>query len=141
MGSMIERIEREAGVDGLVSILANDLAPTDLQSLLLEVYRIRADRRTPSDVLLDYKSDRFVQPSLASPKRLAVWEQTSYSCLPEPITAITLSPLCPMGTNSVVTPVDQNWAITTSRNSEVVSDSSNVLALECAVRRQELLRP
>ena len=60
---MIERIEREAGVDGLVSILGNDLAPTDLQSLLLEVYRIRADRRTPSDVLLDYKSDRFVQPS------------------------------------------------------------------------------
>ena len=140
MGNMIERIEREAGVAGLVSILANDIPPTDLQSLLLEVYRIRADKRTPAEVLLDYKSNRFVQPSLASPIRLAAWEQICYSCLPEPTTAITLSPLCPMGTNSVVSPVDQNWAITTSRNSEVVSDSSNVLALECAVRRQELLR-
>jgi hypothetical protein len=140
MKEMIERIEREAGVAGLVSILAKDLAPTDLQSLLLEVYRIRADSRTPSDVLLDYKSDRFVQPSHISPIRLVAWEQISYSYLPEPFKAITLSPLCPMGTNSVVAPVDQNWAITTSRNNEVVSDSSNVLALECAVRRHELLR-
>lgn len=140
MSVMIDRIEREAGVRGLVSVLAKRLAPTDLQSLLLEVYRVRADSRTPSDVLLDYKSDRFVQPSPASPRELSAWEQIAYSCLPEPFTAIALSPLCPLGTNSVVAPVDQNWAVSTSRNNEVVSDSSNVLALECAVRRQELLQ-
>jgi len=36
--------------------------------------------------------------------------------------------------------VDQNWAVTTARNTEVVSDSTNALALECAVRRRALLR-
>jgi hypothetical protein len=140
MGGIIERIEREAGVPGLIPILAERLTPTDLQSLLLEVYRIRAENRTPSDVLLDYKSDRFVQPSPVSPKELSAWLQIAYSHLPKPFSAISLSPLCPLGTNSVVAPVDQNWAISTSRNNEVVSDSSNVLALECAVRRQELLQ-
>jgi hypothetical protein len=59
--------------------------------------------------------------------------------LPHEFDAIALSPVCPLGTNSVVAPVDQNWAISTARNSEVVSDSSNVLALECALRRRELL--
>jgi hypothetical protein len=36
--------------------------------------------------------------------------------------------------------VDQNWSVTTIRNTVVVSDSTNVLALECAVRRREALR-
>jgi hypothetical protein len=112
MSAMIDRIEREAGVLGLVSILAKRLAPTDLQSLLPEVYRARADSRAPSDVLSDYKSDRFVQPSPASPRDLSAWEQIAYSSLPEPFTAIALSPLCPLGTNSVVAPVDQNWTVT-----------------------------
>jgi hypothetical protein len=140
MSGIIERVEREAGVPGLVSILAEHLSPTDLQSLLLEVYRSRTKKRTPSDVLLDYKSDRFVKPSLASTIELSAWLQIAYSHLPKSFTAISLSPLCPLGTNSVVAPIDQNWAISTSRNNEVVSDSSNVLALECAVRRQVLLQ-
>jgi len=140
MSGIIERIEREAGVPGLVSILAHTIAPTDLQSLLLEVYRIRAGHRSPADVLSEYKSNRFVKPTPVSPNNLNEWERISYAKLPEPFQAITLSPLCPLGTNSVVAPVDQNWSIATSRNNEVVSDSSNVLALECAVRRQGLLR-
>jgi len=35
---LIERIQREAGVTNLVEILAERLAPGDLQSLMLEVY-------------------------------------------------------------------------------------------------------
>ena len=38
MSKIVERIEREAGVPGLASILAERLEPTDRQSLLLEVY-------------------------------------------------------------------------------------------------------
>ena len=32
--------------------------------------------------------------------------------------------------------MDQNTVVATSRNTEVVSDSTNVLALECAERRR-----
>ena len=57
-----------------------------------------------------------------------------------PFTPLELAPVAPLGANSVVGLVDQNKAVATSRNTEVVSDSTNVLALECAVRRRALLR-
>lgn len=137
---IIERIEREAGVPGLVSILAERLAPTDLVSLLLEVYRLRSSQRRPADVLSSYASDRFARPASVSPARLHAWERVAFAQLPEEFETLALSPVCPLGTNAVVAGVDQNWAVATSRNSEVVSDSTNVLALECALRRRELLR-
>lgn len=67
MNKIVKRIEREAGVPGLVSILAERLTPTDLQSLLLEVYGLRSSQRQPSEVLSHYESDRFVRPSSVSP--------------------------------------------------------------------------
>ena len=48
MDKVVERIEREAGVPGLVSILAERLSPTDLPSLLLEVYRLCSSRLQPT---------------------------------------------------------------------------------------------
>ena len=140
MNKIVERVEREAGMPGLVTFLAQRLAPTDLISLLLEVYRQRSQRRQPADVLSDYESDRFVHPSMVSPLRLLAWEQTAFASLPPGFEPLELSPVCPLGTSSVVAAVDQNWAVTTIRNTEVVSDSSNVLALECALRRRKLLR-
>ncbi len=140
MNKIVERIEREAGVPGLASILAERLAPTDLQSLLLEVYRIRSTQRHPADVLLDFRADRFVRPSTVSPRKLLSWEQMAFSLLPPEFQSVELAPVCPLGTSSVIASVDQNWAVTTARNTEVVSDATNVLALECALRRRNLLR-
>jgi hypothetical protein len=140
MSKIIERIEREVGVPGLVSLLAERLEPTDLQSILLEVYRLRARRRQPSAVLSDYEANRFVRPSALSPVRLHDWERIAFSELPAEFQPVALSPVCPLGTNSVTASVDQNWAVSTARNTEVVSDSTNVLALECALRRRQLLR-
>src|SRR5260370_17576582 len=36
-----------------------------------------------------------------------------------------------------MSPISQDWIASTTRKSEVVGDSTNVLALECAVRRRE----
>jgi hypothetical protein len=140
MSKILERIEREAGVPGLVSILAERLKPTDLQSVLLEVHRLLARRRRPSDVLSDYETNRFVRPSKVSPTRLLEWERVAFSALVPEFEAIALSPVCPLGTNSAVASVDQNWAVSTDRNTEIVSDPTNVLALECALRRRQSLR-
>jgi hypothetical protein len=140
MSKITDRIERELGVPGLVSLLAERIAPTDLQSLLLEVYRERARCRNPSDVLADYQTNRFVRPASLPPVRLNEWERAAFSQLAPEFELLALSPLCPLGTNSVVANVDQNWAVSTIRNTEVVSDSTNVLALECALRRRQLLR-
>lgn len=137
---ILERIERVSGVHGLVSILAERLSPTDLQSVLLAVYRLRARRLRPSDVLSDYLSNRFVRPAPVSARALVEWEHVAFSLLPGEFESVVLSPVCPLGANSVVAPIDQDWAVSTVRNTEVVSDCTNVLALECAVRRRALLR-
>jgi len=139
MDKIVERIEREVGVPGLVSILAERLTPTDLQSILLEVYRLRSGQLHSSTVLSNYQVNRFVRPSTVPPTQLLKWEQVALWQLPQEFQALALSPVAPLGTNSVVASVDQSWAVATARNTEVVSDSTNVLALECAVRRQELL--
>jgi hypothetical protein len=140
MSQITDRIEREIGVPGLAAALAERLAPTDLQSLLLEVYRRRAGRRGPAAVLADYESNRFVRPSALAPGRLLEWERVALAQLPPEFEAVELSPVCPLGTNSVMASVSQDWAVATSRNVEVVSDATNVLALEAAVRRRALLR-
>ncbi|HSS97980.1 MAG TPA: hypothetical protein VLK33_13160 [Terriglobales bacterium] len=137
---ILERIEREIGVPGLVNLLAERLTPTDLQSVMLEVYRQRAQRQQPANLLSDFESNRFVRPSTADPIRLLAWEQIAFAQLPDGFEALALSPVCPLGTNSAIALVDQNRVLSTIRNTEVVSDSTNVLTLECALVRKKLLR-
>src|SRR5258706_4065290 len=137
---IIDRIEREMGVPGLVTLLAERLTPTDLQSVMLEVYRQRARRQQPANLLADFESNRFVRPSTADPIRLLAWEQIAFAQLPAGFEALALSPVCPLGTNSAIALVDQNRVLSTIRNTAVVSDSTNVLALECALARTQLLR-
>ncbi len=137
---IIERIEREAGIPGLAALLAERLTPTDLQSLLLAVYRWRAAGRAPGAVLADYERNRFTRPAGASPVALAAWERLALEHLPPDFQPVELSPVCPLGTVSALGGLDQNWTVTTIRNTEVVSDSTNVLALEAALRRRDLLR-
>jgi ribosomal protein S18 acetylase RimI-like enzyme len=133
-GGLFTRIEREAGVPGLIDVLSR-LPPTDLQSVLLEVQRIAAARRQPSSVLADYRTNRFVRPAKVVSMKLVGWEKLALSHLPAGFEAIELSPTCPLGTSSAIAAINQNWAVSTIRNTEVVSDPTNVLALECAARR------
>src|SRR2546425_12262093 len=134
---IINRIERDAGVPQLAEILSDRLAPTDLQSLLLEVSARRAKRRDPKALLDDHVSNRLTQPSVSNPRCLLEWDRVAFSKLPKDFRLVELSPVCPLGTASVLSPIGQDWIVSTSRNSEVVADSTNVLALECAVRRRE----
>src|SRR3989440_3660235 len=137
---ILERIQREAGVPELIDVLVERLNPTDLQSLLLEVYRPRAVGVKPSQLLERYERDRFVRPSDLAPQVAADFDRLVWSLLPDHYTAIELSPVCPLGTNATVATLDQNKVVTTIRNTEVVADATNVLALECASRRRLLLR-
>ena len=131
---IVERIAREADTPGLFAALAHRLSLTDLQSLLLEVYRQRSEGRTPGETLQQYRENRFVQPATANPRRLLALDQLAFSLLPAGFEVLELSPVCPFGTNSSVATVSQNKAVTTTRNTEVVSDATNVLALESACR-------
>lgn len=136
MSGIIERIERESGVAGLAEILAERLNPSDLQSLLIEVTRRRAMKRSPAELLKDFATSRFF--GVARPDRAALlaWEQLTLSLAQGRFEPVELSPVTPLGACSVVARVDQDWSIGTTRRGEVVSDPTNVLALEAARLRQ-----
>ena len=136
MTSITARIERELGIPGLASQLAERLEPADLQSLLLQVYRLVAARRQQNSLLADYLQNRFVRPSPISPARYLDWERVTLSSLPNDVEAVELSPVCPLGASAVMAGLGQDRALSTIRNTEVVSDSTNVLALEAAARRR-----
>ena len=140
MNKIVDRIEHKVGIPGLASVLADQVEPTDLQSLLLEVYRRRSSNRLAATVLADYTANRFVQPCDLTPQQLTLWDDAVVAQLPEVFDRIELSPVAPLGTASVLADVSQDWAVSTARNSEVVSDATNVLALEIALRRRTLLR-
>jgi len=105
--------------------------------LLLEVYARRAKRRDPKALLDDHLSNRFTQPSASTQGRLLEWDRVAFSKLPKVFQPVELSPVCPLGAASVLSPISQDWIVSTIRNTEVVADSTNVLALECAVRCRE----
>lgn len=136
MNALLDRIVTASGVPDLVDILARRLSPTDLQSLLLEVYDRRSAARGPADLLSDYEKSRFFGAAGLAPADAAEWDVVLGASAPG-CQFLTLSPMAPLGTCAGVAPVGQSWSVPTVRTGEVVSDATNVLALEAALRRRE----
>jgi hypothetical protein len=137
---LLRRIERELGIPDVAERLATRIQQADLHSLLLQVFERRAGQRTPADVLADYASNRFARPSAADPRALARFDVAAFAALPAGFEPLELSPVAPLGTASVLATVHQNKVLASIRSLEVLSDATNVLALECALRRKALLR-
>lgn len=66
-------------------------------------------------------------------------ESAFYTVVPEKFHAVEVSPISPLGLNSVITKVSQDISLSAIRGSEVVSDPTTSLALECATRRKKQL--
>jgi len=113
--------------------LATELPGTELQSMLLEVLRRRARARTPRDVLAQYERDAFCALGLVDQRVSTAIDAHLLAACAE-FEALELSPLAPLGTCSSVALTDQNRVVSALRGTEVVSDPTNVLALECARR-------
>jgi hypothetical protein len=118
------------------SVLEEGLSATDLQTLLLDLARTRSMQVGAARLGRRWADDRFVQPGQVDPRRLAGLVARIWGLLPPEFAGVELSPVTPLGTCSAVAPVDQNRIVSTVRGSEVVSDPTNVLALEAARRRR-----
>ena len=118
------------------SVLEEGLSPTDLQTLLLDLARTRSARVDAARLRQRWAEDRFVRPSEVDPRRLAGLLARAWNLLPAEFTGVELSPVTPLATCAGVGPVDQGRIVSTVRGSEVVSDPTNVLALEAARRRR-----
>ena len=132
---IIARISRTLSDGDAVEGLVRRLPPTDLQSLMLHVYRKRSAKRSPSEILAQYERALMLKPSTADPRavieveRLALESATAFE-------AVDLAPIAPLGVNQVFGRIDQNNCLATVRNAEVMADPTTAKALECARRRR-----
>jgi hypothetical protein len=136
----LRRVVAEAGGRELLGILADELSGADLTTLLLEVFRRRAERIRPAEVMRRYRTSRFVAPGQVNAGALRRAEQAMLGALPPGFEVVTLAPVVPLGTHTATAAVDPRNVMATIRGSEVAADPTNGLALEAAARRGELTR-
>ncbi len=136
----LRRVVGEAGGRELLDILADELSGADLTTLLLEVFRRRAERVRPAEVMRRYRTNRFVAPGPVNAGALRRAERAMLDGLPPGFEVVTLAPVVPHGTHTATAGVDPRNVIATIGGSEVAADPTNGLALEAAARRGELAR-
>ena len=113
--------------------LVDGLSGSELQSLLLEVMHARTLARSAKELVAQHGRDPFCVPSPVDLRAMLAIDSHLLAAA-ERFEAVELSPVAPMGTCSVVGPTHQNRVLSALRAAEVVSDPTNVLALECALR-------
>lgn len=127
-----------------------DLTPEDFNALvnengnkfnstILEIFSKRADNVEPSNLLNNYqRKSSLYEPSKIDPRVYNEISNIFFDTVSKDFDCIELSPISPLGLNSVLTSTNQNNVLSASRNSEVISDSAIAMALECAYRKKVL---
>jgi hypothetical protein len=130
----MDRNWAHAGIqEAAYAALAQGLAATELWSLLLGVAEQRAAQRSAALVLGQWEKDRFVCPAYIDQRTLNQLDSHLLAAASE-FEALELSPLAPLGSCSAIALASQNKIVSTIRGTEVVSDPTNLLALESARR-------
>jgi hypothetical protein len=128
---------RHTGGD-IVDLLARDLAPSELGSLLLHALRERARRTSAPDVLRFAERTPLVHASDADARCLHRFDALAFEAADE-FEVVELSPVGVLGMNAAAG-VDQNNVLSATRGTEVMADPTTALAVECARRRRGDLR-
>jgi hypothetical protein len=127
-----KRILDKIGQPDLVEKLSR-LSQSDINSLFLEINKNQTDKLTPSDMLKNYQSNRFVAPSALDAEKFYQLEvDLTAVAKGHSIGSVLLSPVAPLGSCSVFGCVDQNNVISATRGCEVLPDTTNMLAIYLA---------
>lgn len=130
----MDRNWARAGLDETAyTALAEGLAASELWSLLLNVAEQRAAQQSAANLLQQWEKDRFVVPSYIDQRTLNELDGHLLAAAAD-FEALELSPLAPLGSCSAIALASQNKIVSTVRGTEVVSDPTNMLALESASR-------
>lgn len=135
MGSkIVERVLAQSGFPGLADFLVSGLSASDLQSLLLHVYKLRALEVTEADLMR--ASDRpLLKAADIDARRLSLFDRVAFETARD-FEAIDLAPVSPFGLNQALGRIDQNNVLSTTRNADVTGDPTAAMAVECARRRK-----
>ena len=127
------RIEQKLGLPSLVEKLSDELSPSDLNSLLTEVFAARVERNTPGDLVKSYAQNQYVKPAVCDAVHYRNLEANMLSFAEgKGIRSIIPSPAALLGCCSAFGAVSQNKIISATRNLEILSDATNMLALHIA---------
>jgi len=130
MGNISKLVAEKKGYTNLLNELNENLSGSELNTFLLGLFRERAKKITPTELLKHFEKNRFTFPSSVE---TIDFKEFEIRCLKlagsRGFVPITLSPLTPFGTCSAVGFVDQNNVVTALRGTEIVSDATNVFAL------------
>jgi hypothetical protein len=118
---------------GAHDALTRGLPGSRLWSLLLDVVEARASERRPAELLEQWDRDRFVQPAIVDQRTLIEVDGHLMGAAPA-FESMELSPVAPLGVCAIMGHASQNKVLSALRGTEVVSDPTNVMALECARR-------
>ena len=130
MNNIADLLAKKMGYPNLVDDLSSKLSGSELNTLLLELFRMRAKKITPAELLKQFEKNRFASPSQVDTINFMEFEMRCLNLAKtRGFKPITLSPLTPFGTCSAVAFVDQNNVLTSLRGTEVVSDATNVFAM------------
>ncbi|RJX40546.1 hypothetical protein D3P09_00545 [Paenibacillus pinisoli] len=133
MSKPINRIIKQLGEDLLQKL--NGLTASDFHSFMLEAFRARTDQLRPPDMLRSYAGNRFAKPSELDPVSYHQLEaELLASARQQDIQPVLLSPVAPLGNCASHGAVDQNKVLSASRGTEVLADSTNMMATIAADR-------
>jgi len=130
---IIRSIETRAGIPDLSRLLADRLSGWELNSLLMAVFEQRARQAAPERLLQQYQANRFVQPAAVDMIGLLKLEMDTLLFLRHRgFQPLELSPVAQFGSCSVVGTVSQDKILSALRNTEIMADATNSLALHIA---------
>lgn len=109
------------------------LSPSETTPILLSLVRQQASRRKAASLVEQFERDGFVSPSMLDQRTIHTLDGFALEAAAG-FEAVQLSPVAPLGTCAAVAATSQDRTLSTTRGTEVVSDPTNVLALECARR-------
>lgn len=113
--------------------LAQEMPASSLWSLLIEVMERRAKARSLPELLRQWEQDDFTAPAPVDQRTFLRLDSRLFEAAAA-FEAVELSPLTPLGTCSTMGLASQNKIVSALRGTEVMSDPTNALALECARR-------
>lgn len=129
------RVERDIGSPGLVARLA-ELPWSEVQPLLLELWRERAERTTVRELAAASGGPLFAASS-SDARLLHRFDAMALAAASE-FEAVELSPIEPAGTNAVLGCIHPNNVLGALRRAEVLADPTVALALHSARKRRDV---
>lgn len=129
MNPIIDRILEQLGDSSLLDRL-HDLPKSDLNSLLLKLFQMQAEKATPTETLKRYRTNRFCVPSMIDPIEYHRLEVELLLLAQElEINGLLLSPAALLTSCSAFGCVDQNNVVSGLRGTEILSDPTNMIAV------------